>query len=52
MPRQSIRTGDAPRTMYSGSQGGSYVLVSGIVGIDPSTGNLAGDTIRDQRNKP
>lgn len=50
MPRQSIRTGDAPSSpLYSqGVKAGPYVLVSGIVGIDPSTGNLAGDTIRDQ----
>jgi enamine deaminase RidA (YjgF/YER057c/UK114 family) len=27
---------------------GPHVLVSGIVGVDPSTGSLAGDTIQDQ----
>jgi enamine deaminase RidA (YjgF/YER057c/UK114 family) len=27
---------------------GPHLLVSGIVGIDPSTGSLAGDTIQDQ----
>lgn len=30
------------------SQNGPHVLVSGIVGIDPGTGSLAGDTIQDQ----
>ena len=50
MPRQIIRTANAPSSpLYSqGVKAGSHVLVSGIVGIDPSTGSLAGDTIQDQ----
>jgi len=50
MPRQIITTANAPSSpLYSqGVKAGPHVLVSGIVGIDPSTGSLAGDTIRDQ----
>jgi len=50
MPRQIITTADAPSSpLYSqGVKAGSQVFVSGIVGIDPSTGSLAGDTIQDQ----
>jgi enamine deaminase RidA (YjgF/YER057c/UK114 family) len=50
MPRQIITTANAPASpLYSqGVKAGPYVLVSGIVGIDPATGSLAGDTIQDQ----
>jgi 2-iminobutanoate/2-iminopropanoate deaminase len=50
MPRQIITTANAPSSpLYSqGVKVGPHVLVSGIVGIDPSTGSLAGDTIGDQ----
>jgi reactive intermediate/imine deaminase len=50
MPRQIITTANAPSSpLYSqGVKAGPQVLVSGIVGIDPSTGSLAGDTIQDQ----
>ena len=50
MSRQIITTGNAPSSpLYSqGVKAGPYVLVSGIVGIDPNTGNLAGDTIQAQ----
>ena len=50
MPRQIITTANAPSSpLYSqGVKAGPHVLVSGIVGIDPSTGSLAGDTIQDQ----
>jgi 2-iminobutanoate/2-iminopropanoate deaminase len=50
MPRQIIMTANAPSSpLYSqGVKAGPHVLVSGIVGIDPSTGSLAGDTIEDQ----
>ena len=50
MPRQVITTANAPSSpLYSqGVKAGPYVLVSGIVGIDPGTGSLAGDTIQDQ----
>ena len=50
MPRQIITTPDAPSSpLYSqGVKAGQHVLVSGIVGIDPRTGSLAGDTIQAQ----
>src|SRR5579862_9863024 len=50
MPRQIITTANAPSSpLYSqGVKAGPHILVSGIVGIDPSTGSLAGDTIQDQ----
>ena len=50
MPRQIITTADAPSSpLYSQAvKAGPYVLVSGIVGIDPATGSLAGDTIQAQ----
>lgn len=50
MPREIIATASAPSSSsYSqGVTAGPYVLVSGTVGIDPSTGKLAGDTIQEQ----
>jgi reactive intermediate/imine deaminase len=50
MPRQIITTAKAPSSpLYSqGVKAGAHVLVSGIVGIDPATGSLAGDTIQAQ----
>jgi reactive intermediate/imine deaminase len=50
MPRQIITTANAPSSpLYSqGVKAGPYVLISGMAGIDPSTGSLAGDTIQDQ----
>jgi len=50
MPRQIITTANAPGSPFysQGVKAGPHVLVSGIVGIDPSTGSLAGDTIQDQ----
>jgi reactive intermediate/imine deaminase len=50
MPRQIITTSDSPGSpLYSqGVRAGQHVYLSGIVGIDPSTGTLAGDTIVDQ----
>jgi reactive intermediate/imine deaminase len=50
VPRQIITTPNAPSSpLYSqGVKAGPHVLVSGIVGIDPDTGSLAGDTIQDQ----
>ena len=50
MPRQIITTANAPRSpLYSqGVKAGPHVLVSGMAGIDPGTGSLAGDTIQDQ----
>lgn len=50
MPRQIISTANAPSSpLYSqGVKAGPYVLISGMAGIDPITGSLAGDTIQDQ----
>src|SRR5690606_25515604 len=50
MPRQIITTPDAPSSpLYSqGVKVGPHIVVSGTVGVDPSTGRLAGDTIQDQ----
>jgi 2-iminobutanoate/2-iminopropanoate deaminase len=50
MPRQIITTPDAPGSpLYSqGVRAGQFVFVSGIVGIDPASGALAGGTIQDQ----
>jgi len=47
MPRQIITTPHAPTSpLYSqGVKAGPQVLVSGMVGIDPGTGGLAGPTI-------
>ena len=50
MPRTIIATSDAPSSpLFSqGVKAGPHVHISGIVGIDPSTGSLAGGTIQDQ----
>ena len=50
MPRQIITTANAPSSpLYSQAvKAGPHLVVSGIVGIDPGTGGLAGDTIQDQ----
>jgi reactive intermediate/imine deaminase len=50
MARQVIVTANAPSSpLYSqGVKAGPLVFVSGMVGIDPATGRLAGDTIQDQ----
>src|SRR5580692_9248475 len=50
MPRQIITSANAPSSpLYSqGVKAGPNVIVSGIVGIDPATGDLAADTIQDQ----
>ena len=50
MARQIITTANAPSSpLYSqGVKAGPQVLVSGIVGIDPSTGSLVEDTIQAQ----
>lgn len=50
MARQIITTASAPSSpLYSQAvKAGSHVLVSGMVGIDVSTGSLAGDTIQEQ----
>lgn len=50
MNRQLISTEHAPSSaLYSqGVRAGSTVYVSGMVGIDPATGELAGSSIQDQ----
>lgn len=50
MTRQIIRTSDAPSSaLFSQAvKVGSTVYLSGIVGIDPKTNQLAGSTIQDQ----
>ncbi|HLX18666.1 MAG TPA: Rid family hydrolase [Gaiellaceae bacterium] len=48
--RQIVETADAPASpLYSqGVRAGNHVYVSGMVGIDVSTGTLAGETIQEQ----
>jgi len=48
--REVINTSSAPSSpLYSQAvKAGQYVYVSGLVGIDVSTGNLAGSTIQEQ----
>ena len=48
--REVISTPNAPSSpLYSqGVKAGAYVHVSGLVGVDVSTGNLAGRTIQEQ----
>ena len=50
MNRQIISTENAPSSpLYSqGVRAGSTIYVSGMVGIDPATGELAGSSIQDQ----
>jgi reactive intermediate/imine deaminase len=50
MPRQIITTPNAPSSpLFSqGVKAGSQVLISGTTGIDPSTGELAGNSIQVQ----
>jgi 2-iminobutanoate/2-iminopropanoate deaminase len=50
MTRDIVRTGDAPSSpFYSQAvKAAGLVFVSGQIGQDPSTGQLAGPTVRDQ----
>ena len=50
MPRQIVTSAEAPGSaLFSQAvAAGPHVYVSGAAGIDPVTGNLAGDTIQDQ----
>jgi 2-iminobutanoate/2-iminopropanoate deaminase len=50
MTRQIIRTSDAPNSpLFSQAiKAGNTVYISGIVGIDPKTNQLAGSTIQEQ----
>ena len=48
--REVISTQAAPSSpLYSQAvKAGQYIYVSGLVGIDPATGDLAGSTIQEQ----
>ena len=48
--REVISTPDAPSSpLYSqGVRAGDHVHISGMVGIDPATGSLAGPSIQEQ----
>jgi 2-iminobutanoate/2-iminopropanoate deaminase len=50
MTRQIIRTPDAPSSpLFSQAvKAGSTIYTSGIVGMDPKTGQMAGTTIQEQ----
>ena len=50
MPRQIIQTPDAPSSpLFSQAvKAGSTVYLSGIVGVDPKTNQMAGPTIQEQ----
>jgi 2-iminobutanoate/2-iminopropanoate deaminase len=50
MSRQILSTENAPSSpLYSqGVRAGSTIYVSGMVGVDPATGELAGSSIQDQ----
>ena len=50
MTRQIIRASDAPssRLFSQAIKAGNTVYLSGIVGIDPKTNQLAGSTIQEQ----
>ena len=51
--REVIGTQDAPSSpLYSQAvKAGQHVYVSGLVGIDPNTGDLAGSTIQEQTRR-
>ena len=50
MPRKIITTAEAPNSpLFSqGVKAGSQVFVSGTTGMDPSSGQLVGDSIQTQ----
>ncbi|NQX14210.1 RidA family protein [Microbacteriaceae bacterium VKM Ac-2855] len=50
MTRRIIRSNDAPSSsLFSqGVRVGSMIYVSGMVGVDPATGELAGESIQDR----
>lgn len=50
MPRQTIETTEAPTSPYysQGVRAGDHLYVSGMVGIDPATRELAGPEITEQ----
>jgi 2-iminobutanoate/2-iminopropanoate deaminase len=49
MPKQQITSGSPPSGAYSpGIRAGDFIFVSGQVGRDPATGNVAGESIEEQ----
>jgi 2-iminobutanoate/2-iminopropanoate deaminase len=48
--REVISTPDVPRSpLFSqGVRAGNFVYISGLVGMDPSSGSMAGPTIQEQ----
>ncbi len=50
MPREIVTTADAPASpLFSQAvKAGGQMVLSGIVGIDPASGALAGETIQSQ----
>jgi 2-iminobutanoate/2-iminopropanoate deaminase len=53
MPRETIHTDGAPRSaLYAqGVRAGDTIYVSGMVGLDPTTGELAGATVSEQTRR-
>ncbi|HET6166228.1 MAG TPA: Rid family hydrolase [Marmoricola sp.] len=50
MGRETLQTNQAPGSaLYAqGTRSGPFICVSGMVGIDPATGQLAGPSIQEQ----
>lgn len=50
MSREVLRTDGAPSSALfaQGTRKGPIICVSGMVGVDPATGRLAGSTIQEQ----
>ncbi|MCU1573732.1 MAG: putative endoribonuclease [Micrococcaceae bacterium] len=50
MAKEIVRSAKAPSSPFfsQGIKAGPFVFVSGMVGTDPNTGQLAGDSIQDQ----
>ena len=50
MTRDIVRSAETPGSPFfsQGVKAGPFVFVSGMVGTDPSNGQLAGDSIQDQ----
>ncbi|WP_433586147.1 RidA family protein [Microbacterium hydrocarbonoxydans] len=53
MPRETITTSEAPSSpLYSQAvRAGNHIYVSGTVGVDISTGKLAGESIQEQTHQ-
>lgn len=50
MPRKIISTPEQPSSPFFAQavEAGPFIFVSGTIGIDPATGDLAGQTIQEQ----